>query len=348
MPEISVIVPVYNVDKYLKECLNSLLNQTFNDIEIICVNDGSTDNSLSILEEYEQKDSRVRIITQKNSGAAAARNTGIKAANGKYITFVDADDYIEKETYETARKYIENSDLVAWGINVFGEHSLKQRKSDNKYYQIKYKGQVSLSDNVILETDCSVCNKLFKNEILKKNKIVFPEGLHYEDALFWWKYAINSDTAYFIDSYFYNYRRRDNSIMTNTFISCDYAIEHLYIVDEFYKYLNEHNVFNKEIYLFVSVFKSGFYFAYSFSPDDKLSGVLEKATEYAARYFGNIKVKNRFVSALLKRNYDRLFEPELSLLEMLFCIKNLPVKDSEYKYKLISVLGLRFKVRVRK
>ena len=95
MNKVSIIVPVYNIEKYLAKCLDSLINQTLEDIEIICVNDGSTDNSAEILNEYAQKDCRIKIINQDNAGLSAARNTGINAANGEYIGYVDSDDWID-------------------------------------------------------------------------------------------------------------------------------------------------------------------------------------------------------------------------------------------------------------
>lgn len=347
MPKISVIIPVYNVEQYLRKCLDSVVTQTFKDIEIICINDGSTDGSLEILKEYANKDSRIVLIDTENKGQAAARNIGLKKANGEYIAFVDSDDYIEKETYEFAMKYIKSADIIVWGIKVFGEHALEQRKSDNKYYQLKYKGTIKTSTDVILKTDCSVCNKLFKNEILRKKRIIFPEGLHYEDALFWMEYAINSNNIHFIDAYFYNYRRRQDSTMSKTFKRGDYAIEHLYIIDEFFKYLKMHEKFSKEIDLFVSVFKSYFYFAYSFSPNDKQQEVLEKATNYALTFFKGTKVRNRFISLLQKKDYEKLFEPELTFWETLFCLKNMPKSDKNYKWKLICLLGFKFKIKLK-
>ena len=100
MVKISVIVPVYNVEKYLKKCLNSLINQTLNDIEIICVDDGSTDSSIEILKEFELKDDRIIVISQKNEGAATSRNKGINLAKGEYISFVDSDDWLELDAFE--------------------------------------------------------------------------------------------------------------------------------------------------------------------------------------------------------------------------------------------------------
>ena len=100
MAKISVVVPVYNVEAYLERCLDSLINQTLSDIEIICVNDGSTDSSPEKLEEFAKKDSRIKIINQENGGLSAARNTGIEAATGEYIGFVDSDDYVDLDFYE--------------------------------------------------------------------------------------------------------------------------------------------------------------------------------------------------------------------------------------------------------
>ena len=114
MPKVSIIVPVYNVEKYLCQCLESLVHQTLTDIEIICVNDGSTDNSLGILNKYAQLDSRIKVFSQKNQGVSSARNLGLEKVNGEYITFVDSDDWIELNAceilYNTAQE--RNTDIL--------------------------------------------------------------------------------------------------------------------------------------------------------------------------------------------------------------------------------------------
>ena len=113
-PKVSIIVPIYNVEEYLVKCLDSLVNQTLKEIEIICINDGSTDNSLEILKAYAQKDDRITVINKKNSGVSDARNTGLEMANGEYVMFVDSDDYLEIQTcqsiYEKIKK--DNSNLL--------------------------------------------------------------------------------------------------------------------------------------------------------------------------------------------------------------------------------------------
>ncbi len=118
-PKVSIIVPVYNVENYLNRCLDSLINQSFDDIEIICINDGSTDRSLEILKDYEKKDNRVKIINKENSGVSNCRNKGIKVSNGEYIVFVDSDDWIDIDTYEIMMDNIikYNADIAVSNIN---------------------------------------------------------------------------------------------------------------------------------------------------------------------------------------------------------------------------------------
>ena len=123
-PLISIIIPVYNVERYLAQCLDSVINQTYPNLEIICVNDGTTDSSGQILEQYAQKDGRIVVIVQENQGLSGARNTGLKHVHGKYIMFVDSDDWIELETCEDAVIAAEkhNADLVMWSYVREFEH----------------------------------------------------------------------------------------------------------------------------------------------------------------------------------------------------------------------------------
>ena len=112
MPKISILVPIYNVEKYLRECLDSILNQTLKDIEIICINDGSTDSSLEILNEYSSKDSRVKIINKANSGYGASMNKGLEAASGEYIGIVESDDFIKTTMFEDLYNIAEKKDIL--------------------------------------------------------------------------------------------------------------------------------------------------------------------------------------------------------------------------------------------
>ena len=119
MVKVSVIIPVYNVEKYLGECLESIIDQSLEDIEIVCVNDGSTDNSLSILESYAELDNRIKIISQENHGLAAARNTGLKNINGDYVYFIDSDDFLELSALLMSRNFFRVLMMKSMNITLF-------------------------------------------------------------------------------------------------------------------------------------------------------------------------------------------------------------------------------------
>ena len=205
MTKISIIVPVYNIEKYLPKCLDSLLNQTFKDIEIICVNDGSTDNSSQVLADYEQKDSRIKIITQENAGVSSARNRGIEVAQSEYIMFLDGDDYYTKDACEVAYNNIttNESDIAVFGMI-------------EKYWLLFKNGRVNKSIKKALMTEepdlwkfQTFCwNKIYKTDFIKRNKIVFPFGIKTsEDGIFSLICMFNKPKYSFIDKSLYVYRK---------------------------------------------------------------------------------------------------------------------------------------------
>lgn len=314
MPKLSVIVPVYNVEKYLKECINSIINQTLKDIEIICVNDGSTDNSLKILEELSQLDNRIKIINKENGGLASARNAGMKVASGEYYTFIDSDDFIDTNAYETVINKKSEADIICFGIQVFGNENSTQKKDDDTYYKIKYNGLQKLTDDIIFNTDVSACNKVFKSDIINKNNITFPDGLNNEDAEFYCKYMSCATTAYFIDKYFYHYRRTNNSIMSGLYKGSPKAIHHLYILKNIFEFWENNNYLTKHINLFSKIFISFLDFAYRNSTTDMKKEVLKVANEYAKTFdkklnikiFTKIMKKNRYKTSLYKKIKNKI------------------------------------------
>lgn len=180
MIKISVIIPIYNTEKFLKKCLDSIVNQSLKEIEIIAINDGSTDESLTILQEYKEKNSNLKIINKKNGGLSSARNAGIKLVSGEYIIHIDSDDWIEqnyfKDMYERAMK--DNLDIVV--SDIYWDY-------DNG--KIEYKKDLDLEDNQILTGEKylelflkgkiypSVWNKMYKTKLYKKYKIFHPQGI---------------------------------------------------------------------------------------------------------------------------------------------------------------------------
>ena len=203
--KVSVIIPIWNTEKYLARCLDSLVNQTLEDIEIICINDGSPDNSLEILNSFAQKDNRIVVINKENGGLSSARNAGMKVVNGEYIGFVDSDDWIEPNFYEKlyncAKK--NNSDIAVTSV-------LRERKKGSSY-RIKYKNEDVLVDKseIFNACDCpNICyvwNKIYKTDKLKQSGIIFQEGMFFEDVLFTTKILGTLDSLVTVPDTYYHY-----------------------------------------------------------------------------------------------------------------------------------------------
>ena len=261
--KLSIIVPVYNVEKYLAGCLDSLLAQTLKDIDIICVDDGSTDASPKILKQYAKKDKRIKIVTKKNGGLSSARNAGLDVAKTELIAFVDSDDILAPNAYELATsKMADDIDLVHFGIQSVGAKDPEIQKSDDEYYAIKFSGKTQITTDLMRETDVSACNKIFRKSIIDKYGLRFPNGLKYEDAYFFNTYMINATYAYYIQDKLYKYIRHEGSIMAQTFTNkpgC--SIDHLQIAIKIYEYMISHGVFSQYRHYFASIFFSYFDFA---------------------------------------------------------------------------------------
>ncbi len=229
--KVSVIIPVYNAAQYLERCLDSVINQTLKDIEIICINDCSTDNSLEILEEYASKDNRIKIIDFKeNKGVAAARNAGINEAQGEYIGFVDPDDYIDSDFYAQLYKkaYETKADIVKGNdINVVycdGTKKMLPQNESIKEHKINFWVQFTTA--------------IFKKDFLIKNNIEFPEEMNVcEDIVFVTKSAILTNLIEIVPNANYYYIRRDDSLDSNQYNSqkIDSVINYVRTITNFIK-----------------------------------------------------------------------------------------------------------------
>ena len=220
--DVSVIVPIYNVEKYLDECLNSIENQTKTDgVEIICINDGSKDNSFEILKQHASKNNNIKIINQENRGLSAARNEGMKIAKGKYIMFVDSDDvivpYAIEKSYQTAEKY--DVDIVKYNKESFNDGDSFDVNQfvydDTKVWESTRKNNENpfeVWENA--ETNGPVWNKLFKREFIEKNELRFKENVIFEDCLFLRTAFPQTTRIAYNDNTLYGYRaNRNGSIM---------------------------------------------------------------------------------------------------------------------------------------
>lgn len=216
---LSIIIPVYNTEKYLSECVESILSQTFEDFEVILVDDGSTDNSWKICCEYQNKDKRVRAFHKENSGVSATRNFGLEHAEGEYISFCDSDDMIKPELYERlfSELYLHKADRVCGGYEYLypDGHKLyrKPRKVDGYYEKDKLLSMMIDDGTMSGFLFSGVYNSIFKKHIIDQYHIRFDENIKYnEDSLFSFEYALHSNGIYSIQSVpLYLYRQHDAS-----------------------------------------------------------------------------------------------------------------------------------------
>ncbi|WP_430840289.1 glycosyltransferase family 2 protein [Clostridium nigeriense] len=205
MVKVSIIVPVYNVEKYIRKCLESLVNQTLEDIEIIVVNDGSTDNSQNIIDEYASKFPHLlKSFIKKNGGLSDARNYGLSYCNGEYIGFVDSDDYIDIKMYEKmySKAKDENSDIVVCDYNKVYNRKMKLVRA-KKYVDKK---------NMFIDTLAAAWNKIYRREMIMKSGVIFPKGLIYEDTEFFCKLIPYIKVASYVSEPFVYYIQRRGSI----------------------------------------------------------------------------------------------------------------------------------------
>lgn len=211
MDKISVIVPIYNSEQYLSKCLNSIINQTYKELEIILINDGSIDKSLKIMETYAKKDNRIIIIDKKNEGVSIARNNGIKKSTGKYITFVDSDDYLELDAIEKLYNTINTKkvDIVRSNYQV---HYLNSSKVDagnlcelgNKIYDSKSIKEEIIPNLLSGKIPCFVYLLMVKKELLLKTNL-FPTDIHMmEDVILYLDIMTKTNKLYMLDAITYN------------------------------------------------------------------------------------------------------------------------------------------------
>lgn len=243
MTKFSIIIPVYNVENEIRECLNSIQNQTFTDFEVLCVDDCGKDNSIKIIEEeYASKDSRFKILRHEhNKGVSAARNTALEAVTGDFLFFVDSDDWIELNTLEIFNENIAkyNKDIILHG---FYKH---HKNGEVKTYGYENAREITIDQDNLVDIDSVVCGKVYRTSRIKELGLKFTEGIVIEDLEFWVKAAIQIKNAYILEDNLYNYRGdRDGSITTDDLLN--ERIEDTFIViEKIIDFIMEKNLFQE-------------------------------------------------------------------------------------------------------
>lgn len=320
--KVSVIVPVYNVEKFIDKCLNSIVNQTLKEIEIIVVNDGSPDNSQKIIDKYVKKyPEKVQSFIKENGGQGSARNLGIEKAKGEYISFVDSDDFVEKDMYKKLyNKAKENN----YDIVVCGNYNVSED------YQNKNIDAFINNYNTDLENiffgKMAVWNKIYKRDILIKNKLEFKEKVWYEDLAFTLKAIMNSNTFAFIDEPLYDYLIREGSTMNNSNVKRN--LEILEAFDDILSYI-KHNkkeeYFDKVEFLAIDhIYISAIVRILKANADNKIKKeTVNELICYMNKNFPNYK-NNKYINTLSRNRkiiYKLINLKMYNLVNLIFKIK---------------------------
>ncbi len=342
--EISVIVPVYNVSKYLEKCLESIRNQTFKDFEVICINDGSTDNSLEILNKYAEDDKRFVVVSQENQGQGAARNNALKMARGKYIVFVDPDDWIELNMLEELIKAFEQTkaEVVEFNRHIYYDSSntfkaviAAEIYKEKFNYDLNLHKYYSLED-VNVNKSCfsppvpiAVWKRAYSREFLERIQAVCAPTKYAEDQLFSYIVLLNAERIYYIDKYLYTYRNREKSASRTISDGYFCIFENIQL---FKKYLTEHNLYNK----FEDEFRE-YQFAF-------IKQMYCKIPENSRKRYND--ECRKYLTPQEYKKYKKLLRWDgYSFGECIFSVKN--KIENEVKHKVITVFGIKFKFFTR-
>lgn len=340
MYKVSIIIPVYNVEKYLRKCLDSVINQTYPQLEILCVNDGSTDNSEKILKEYSKKDGRIKILNKENGGLSSARNYGLDKATGEYCYFLDSDDWIELDTiaYLVKLACLNNVDCIVHSVKNIpeDENCVQIAKECQDWFDCKNKsaGIYDVPLNINNEIAAVAWNKLYKMDIIKKYNCRFPEGLINEDEAFIWTYVTHCNKYYYTNECLYNYLRRSDSIMAVRDNSPK-VLDILDIQKIIFKTVEKYKDINSYREVLTNNYINEVRWLWQRMPKKYRKIALEKIKDYIDTTNNNRRVKKLYKD-LKYKNFK-------SFVQGLFSVIN--INNSEFVGKQVKILGLKFKSR---
>ena len=349
MPKVSVIIPVYNVEKYLRECLDSVVNQTLKDIEIICVNDGSTDNSLQILEEYASQDSRIKIINnEKNMFAGPSRNKGLTASSGEYVYFMDSDDYLKLNALEIIVNILDMNADAAFCIFCKVLHD----QTTNEITKIKSFPQnlinsdkiskicINTKINDILKCQVPAWIKIYRRSFLTENNIMFDDLKCANDRYFYFQTVFKAQKLILMEEYLINHRINvKNSLIQKRSKNFECMYKSYEYVTSLY---NNKNTEIQNIIIDLTL-KDLFYFYNKAAKNDK-----KKIKPKLKIFLKSIKFPNEFDSyknATWYKWYCEVTNKYVSkrFISNIFSIRN----SSDKKHKIITILGISVSIKRR-
>lgn len=335
-PKVSVIIPVYNTELYLPKCLDSVINQTLNEIEIIAINDGSTDNSVEILNDYALNDSRIRIISSQNKGGGAARNIGLSIATGNYIIFLDSDDFFEldmlEKMYKSAIK--DNLDIVVCNMNKYNDINKKfeihkvitipEFIMPNEVFNYK-----KCPDDIFNYFQNAAWNKLYKLEFIKSNNLKFQEIRRTNDLFFTKRAIVLANRISCLENIFVHYRSEmKTNCQSNNY---KYPLEFLKSLIALKKFLSEKNLYKEVEQSYLKLIKR----VVRYNQSTLFNYPKEFLYLHLAMMFKYCFILKLPITTLQWKMFFKI------LMKQLFSIKN----SSDKKYKIFIILGLTLKFK---
>ncbi len=350
-PKVSVVIPIYNQEKYLRECLDSVVNQTLKDIEIICVNDGSTDGSLAILEEYAEKDNRIKIINQENQGAGVARNNGIDIATGEYLMFLDPDDWYDSNACEKAYTQIKqnNNDLVVFNFIEYIEKTGKSSKADWRLAPLKNhfnQPKINLRELKNYISCAYTVTQIYSLNFIKDNNILFSNNKFAEDVPFYIKAIVSAKDVSIINEPLYFYRIQEKSSSQTFYDNWNDLLDVRYKCLEF---INNRSDGKYYIYPFLKYTIESLLFWYKKAESRKYKNI--KDFYNSVRCFFRMidklydikKIKNDIKYRTFKKICSCSWEVYnlLKFGEVIFSVK----KSPDRQHKIFTIFGIKIKIK---
>ena len=286
LPKVSIIIPVYNPGEYFTRCLDSVVNQSLKEIEIICINDGSTDGSMDVLMSYSENDNRFKVFHQKNSGAGAARNKGIDVAQGEYIVFLDSDDWIENDMCEKLYNHAKDLDVDLVLFDVIWYHKNDKKEiskffNDNEFgedYKSFVFDRTSIYDKIVNPSLGVIWSKFYKTSFIKENNIKFSTYKIYNDVVFHFITILSANKIAYYPHVFYHYIKVGQPSLQTSYRWGEYESTWFFVMYEVRNFLIKHDLMDEFKMKFIN---------YSFSSfERKLNGTQK---EYKEEFFLKIK-----------------------------------------------------------
>ena len=347
MPKVSVIIPVYNVEKYLSQCLDSVVNQTLKDIEIICVDDGSTDNSLEILKTYAQKDSRIKILTQQNQYAGVARNKGLEIATGEYVHFLDSDDWIETCAYEELYNLISEKQADFIKFRAYSYNNETKEITTRPYLDIKWVEEKYFDNYLSIEQDIkntaglpdSPWSGFYNREFLIKNNIFFDNFICANDVGFYYRCIIKAKKIYLSPKKYVYYRENLKTSLVSKRAENFYCQTALYdIVKKESENLPSETKFiliNKIISSTFTWYKKIFN---NYEIDRKTQRYIKKEMKKFIKKISKEELNEKNINNIK----EKFYKEKQAIMQAIFSIQNIGV------HKVICILGIKLKIKSKK